>query len=63
VSATTTGIAIGAVLGIVAVAFGFWAFILVAVFMALGALIGRIVTGKLDVSSLVDVIRGRRSSS
>jgi hypothetical protein len=63
VTATTTGIGIGAVLGIVAVAFGFWAFILVAVFMAVGALVGRIVSGKLDVSSLVDVIRGRRSSS
>jgi uncharacterized membrane protein len=63
VTATSTGIVVGAVLGVVAVAFGFWAFILVAVFMALGALIGRIATGKLDVSSLVDVIRGRRSSS
>lgn len=61
-SATTTGIAIGAVLGVVAVAFGFWAFILVAVFMALGALVGRIVSGKLDLTSLVDVLRGRRSS-
>jgi uncharacterized membrane protein len=63
VTATTTGIAVGAVLGVTAVAFGFWAFLLVAVFMAVGALVGRIVTGKLDVSSLVDVIRGRRSSS
>ncbi|MCU1530361.1 MAG: hypothetical protein JWP75_4124 [Frondihabitans sp.] len=61
-SATTTGIAIGAILGLVAVAFGFWAFILVAVFMAIGALVGRIVSGKLDVGSLVNVLRGRRSS-
>jgi uncharacterized membrane protein len=63
VSTTITGVAIGAVLGIVAVAFGFWAFILVAVFMAIGALVGRVLSGKLDVASLVDVIRGRRSSS
>jgi uncharacterized membrane protein len=63
VSTTVAGAAIGAVLGVTAVAFGFWAFVLVAVFMAVGALIGRIVSGKLDVSSLVDVIRGRRSSS
>lgn len=62
-STTITGVAIGAVLGIVAVAFGFWAFILVAVFMAIGALVGRALSGKLDVASLVDVIRGRRSSS
>jgi uncharacterized membrane protein len=63
VSTTITGVAIGAVLGIVAVAFGFWAFVLVAVFMAIGALVGRALSGKLDVASLVDVIRGRRSSS
>jgi uncharacterized membrane protein len=63
VTATTTGIAVGAVLGVVAVAFGFWAFILVAVFIALGALVGRIASGKLDVASLTDVLRGRRSSS
>jgi uncharacterized membrane protein len=63
VSTTTIGVIVGAVLGVVAVAFGFWAFILVAVFMAVGAIVGRIVSGKLDVSSLVDVIRGRRSSS
>lgn len=62
-TATTTGIVVGAVLGVTAVAFGFWAFILVAVFIAVGALVGRIASGKLDVSSLVDVIRGRRSSS
>jgi uncharacterized membrane protein len=62
VTATTTGIAIGAVLGVVAVAFGFWAFLLVAVFIAVGALVGRIASGKLDASSLLDVLRGRRSS-
>jgi uncharacterized membrane protein len=63
VSTTTVGVIVGAVLGVVAVAFGFWAFILVAVFMAVGAIVGRIVSGKLDVSSLLDVIRGRSSSS
>ncbi|AMM19226.1 hypothetical protein AX769_02605 [Frondihabitans sp. PAMC 28766] len=62
-STTVFGVVIGAILGVVAVAFGFWAFILVAVFMAVGAIVGRIVSGKLDVSNLVDVIRGRRSSS
>ncbi|RKR76089.1 DUF2273 domain-containing protein [Frondihabitans australicus] len=62
-SATVTGMAVGAVLGVVAVAFGFWAFVLVAVFMAVGALVGRIVSGRIDVSSLVDALRGRRSSS
>ncbi|ROQ39993.1 small integral membrane protein DUF2273 [Frondihabitans sp. PhB188] len=61
-SATTTGIVIGAVLGVVAVAFGFWALVLVAVFIAVGALVGRVAAGELDVSSLADVLRGRRSS-
>ncbi|KQR23773.1 hypothetical protein ASF79_00445 [Agreia sp. Leaf335] len=62
-SATRTGILIGAVLALTAVAFGFWAFFFVAVAMAIGALIGRIVDGKLDVSGLVDAFRGKRSSS
>jgi uncharacterized membrane protein len=62
-SATRTGIAVGAVLALTAIIFGFWAFVFVAVAMAIGALIGRIVDGKLDVSSLVDVFRGKRSSS
>jgi len=62
-SATRTGILIGAVLALTGVAFGFWAFFFVAVAMAIGALIGRIVDGKLDVSGLVDAFRGKRSSS
>jgi hypothetical protein len=31
--------------------------------MAIGALVGRVVDGKLDVSGLVDAFRGKRSSS
>ncbi|WP_423920805.1 DUF2273 domain-containing protein [Frigoribacterium sp. 2-23] len=62
-SATVTGIAIGAALAFAALAYGFWGFILVALFVAIGALVGRIVSGKTDVSGLVDALRGRRSSS
>lgn len=62
-SATRTGIAIGAVLALTAIIFGFWAFVFVAIAMAIGAVIGRIVDGKLDIGSLVDVFRGKRSSS
>jgi uncharacterized membrane protein len=62
-SATRTGILIGAVLALTGVAFGFWAFLFVAVAMAIGALVGRVVDGKLDVSGLVDAFRGKRSSS
>lgn len=60
---TVVGAGAGAVLAIVAVTLGFWAFVVVAVFMLVGALVGRIVSGDLDVRRLVDVLRGRRSSS
>ncbi|NQX12757.1 DUF2273 domain-containing protein [Microbacteriaceae bacterium VKM Ac-2855] len=62
-TATRNGILIGAVLALTWVIFGFWAFFFVAFAMAIGALIGRIVDGKLDVSSLVGALSGKRSSS
>ena len=62
-TATTTGMAVGAVLSVSALAFGFWGFVLVAVFIAVGALVGRIVSGRTDVAGLLDALRGRRSSS
>jgi uncharacterized membrane protein len=62
-NATVVGMGVGALLAIVAVTLGFWAFIAVAVFMAVGALVARIVTGDVDLRRLLDVLRGRRSSS
>ncbi len=62
-TSTKTGILIGAVLALTWVIFGFWAFAFVAVAMAIGALIGRIIDGKLNVGILVDAFRGKRSSS
>ncbi|MCS5723055.1 DUF2273 domain-containing protein [Herbiconiux sp. CPCC 203407] len=62
-SSTRTGILVGAVLALTWIVLGFWAFFFVAVAMALGALIGRIVDGKLSVAGLVDAFRGKRSSS
>lgn len=62
-TATRTGILVGAVLALTWVIVGFWAFFFVAVAMAVGALIGRIIEGKLDVSALVGAFRGKRSSS
>lgn len=59
---TTTGALIGALLALAALAFGFWGFLLVAVLAGVGALVGRIVSGKLDVRSLADVFTGRRTS-
>ena len=62
-SATRTGIIVGAVLALTGIAFGFWAFIFVAVAMAIGALVGRVVDGKLDLTALTGALRGKRSSS
>jgi len=62
-SSARTGILIGAVLALTWIVLGFWAFVFVAAAMAVGALIGRIVDGKLDVGGLVNALRGRRSSS
>lgn len=61
-SATVSGMAVGAVLAFAALVFGFWGFLLVAVFMAVGLLVGRIVEGKLDVRGLANALTGRRTS-
>ncbi|RJT87116.1 hypothetical protein D6T64_16840 [Cryobacterium melibiosiphilum] len=60
---TTLGIAVGGVLALTWALLGFWVFAFVAVAMLIGGLIGRVVDGRLDVSALVDVFRGKRSSS
>lgn len=62
-SATLTGALIGAVLAFAALIFGFWGFLLVALLMSLGALTGRVVSGKLDLRALAGAFTGRRVSS
>ncbi|MBE0009677.1 putative membrane protein [Arthrobacter sp. CAN_A212] len=62
-SPTTAGIATGATLAFAALIFGFWGFVLVAVFMVIGAVAGRTAEGKLDPGSVLDALRGRRSAS
>lgn len=62
-SATRAGVAIGTILALTAVAFGFWAMLLVALFMAVGAVIGRALDGRLDMRGVVDAMRGKRTSS
>ena len=61
-SPTAKGMLIGAVLALTAVAFGFWAMILVAIALVIGWGVGRVLEGRLDVKSLADTLRGRRSS-
>ncbi|MDQ0726344.1 DUF2273 domain-containing protein [Microbacterium sp. W4I20] len=62
-NASVIGAGVAAVLALTWIAFGFWAFVLVAVAMLIGAAVGRIIDGRLDVRALADVFRGRRSSS
>lgn len=62
-NASVVGMGAGAVLAIVALTLGFWAFVVVGVFMAAGAVVARMITGEIDVRRLADVLRGRRSSS
>jgi uncharacterized membrane protein len=61
-SATLTGALIGALLAVAALQFGFWGFVLVVVFAAVGALIAALVSGRIDRAALTDVLTGRRSS-
>ncbi|PPF18453.1 MULTISPECIES: DUF2273 domain-containing protein [unclassified Rathayibacter] len=56
------GLVLGAVLALTALVFGFWALLWVALVMAIGYGVGRVVEGKLDLRSLGDTLRGRRSS-
>ncbi|WP_369374160.1 DUF2273 domain-containing protein [Promicromonospora sp. Populi] len=61
-TATTAGAAAGAVLALTWIVLGFWAFVLVAIAMLIGAAVGRVAEGRLDVRALADAFRGRRSS-
>ncbi|WP_431778174.1 DUF2273 domain-containing protein [Microbacterium aurantiacum] len=61
-NATVVGALIGAVLAFAALVFGFWGFLLVALFMGVGALVGRFASGKVDVRGLTYALTGRRSS-
>ncbi|GAB3149287.1 hypothetical protein GCM10027058_11290 [Microbacterium neimengense] len=61
-SATVSGALVGAVLAVSALLFGFWGFLLVALFMGVGALVGRVVSGSLDLRALANVFSGRRTS-
>jgi uncharacterized membrane protein len=61
-SPTVSGAAIGAVLAVSTILFGFWGFVLVTLFMGVGALLGRIISGQLDVRVLANAFSGRRTS-
>lgn len=60
---TVLGIGIGTVLALTALIFSFWGFLLMIIFMFVGAMLGRAADGKLDWRSVRDALSGRRSSS
>ena len=61
-SATLTGALVGAVLAFAGLIFGFWGFLLVLLLMGIGALVGRIISGDLDLRALASAFTGRRTS-
>ncbi|MHA7283004.1 DUF2273 domain-containing protein [Arthrobacter sp. TMS2-4] len=60
---TVVGMAVGVVLAFAALVFGFWGFLLTLVLVLCGAVVGRIIEGKLDLRGVFDALTGRRSSS
>jgi uncharacterized membrane protein len=63
VNLTVVGIAIGAFVAYMSFQFGAWGFIGSLIFMAIGAILGRVVEGKVDLRRVWDALNGRRSSS
>jgi uncharacterized membrane protein len=63
VNLTVVGIAIGAFVAFMSFQFGAWGFIGSLIFMAIGAILGRVVEGKVDLRRVWDALNGRRSSS
>lgn len=60
---TTIGIAIGAFLAFIALEYGFGGFILAVVFMAVGAVLGRAATGKLDLRGVGEALIGKHTTT
>lgn len=60
---TLIGALLGAILAWAALAHGLGGFLLMALFMTIGALVGRVVGGRVDLRAIRDALTGRRSSS
>jgi len=54
------GAGFGVILAIVGLVFGFWGVLLTLVLGAIGALLGAVVAGELDIRAAIDAARGRR---
>lgn len=62
-STTAIGMAVGAVLALTWIEYGFWEFVGVAIAITIGAVVARVVEGRLDLRSVAEALRGTRSSS
>ena len=60
---TQMGIFVGAILAVVAVKLGFWAFILTALFMVIGSVLCRATTGKLDLRAVGSALIGKHTTT
>ncbi|MGJ9403326.1 hypothetical protein [Arthrobacter sp. KK5.5] len=60
---TLLGLAVAAVLGWASLEHGFGGFVLMAIFLAVGLLVGRVLEGRIDLRGVRDALTGRRSSS
>lgn len=61
-SGTGTGMFAGAIIAVSLLQLGFWKTVVVVLAMSIGALVARVLEGRLDLRALADVMRGRRSS-
>lgn len=61
--ATLIGALLGAILAWAALEHGLGGFLLMALFMTVGALASRTVGGRVDMRAILDALTGRRSSS
>lgn len=60
---TIIGALMGAILAWAALSHGIGGFLLMALFMAIGALTARVAGGRIDMRAILDALTGRRSSS
>ncbi|MGN7971079.1 DUF2273 domain-containing protein [Microbacterium sp. 22296] len=58
----TTGALFGLILALSALIFGFGGFVLVALFMAIGAVVARVASGEIDFRNIVNAFTGRSTS-
>lgn len=61
-SLSRIGAVVGAVLALTWITLGFGNLVIVVVAMGLGAIVGRYFDGRLDLSRLIDTLRGGRST-